>query len=93
MKVRILLLGATMASLAGVLWAVYANLATQSTWDVTFTITLLTYVIVGGVSSPFGAAAGAAVVGGMQYFGAGIVHARPRASRPSSTRSSSAASS
>jgi branched-chain amino acid transport system permease protein len=67
MKVRILVLGATMAALAGVLWAVYGNLVTQSTWDVTFTITLLTYVIVGGVSSPFGAAAGAAVVGGMQY--------------------------
>jgi ABC-type branched-subunit amino acid transport system ATPase component/branched-subunit amino acid ABC-type transport system permease component len=67
MKVRILMLGATMAALAGVLWAVYSNLVTQSTWDVTFTITLLTYVIVGGVSSPFGAAAGAAVVGGMQY--------------------------
>jgi branched-chain amino acid transport system permease protein len=67
MKVRILMLGATMAALAGVLWAVYGNLVTQSTWDVTFTITLLTYVIVGGVSSPFGAAAGAAVVGGMQY--------------------------
>ncbi len=67
MKVRILMLGATMAALAGVLWAVYSNLVTQSTWDVTFTITLLTYVIVGGVASPFGAAAGAAVVGGMQY--------------------------
>jgi branched-chain amino acid transport system permease protein len=67
MKVRILMLGATMAALAGILWAVYGNIVTQSTWDVTFTITLLTYVIVGGVSSPFGAAAGAAVVGGMQY--------------------------
>jgi branched-chain amino acid transport system permease protein len=67
MKVRILVLGAAMASLAGVLWAIYGNFATQTSWDVTFTITLLTYVIVGGVASPFGAAAGAAVVGGMQY--------------------------
>jgi ABC-type branched-subunit amino acid transport system ATPase component/branched-subunit amino acid ABC-type transport system permease component len=67
LKIRILLLGAGMASLAGVLWAIYGNFATQTSWDVTFTITLLTYVIVGGVASPFGAAAGAAVVGGMQY--------------------------
>lgn len=67
LKVRILVLGAAMASLAGVLWAIYGNFATQTSWDVTFTITLLTYVIVGGVASPFGAAAGAAVVGGMQY--------------------------
>jgi ABC-type branched-subunit amino acid transport system ATPase component/branched-subunit amino acid ABC-type transport system permease component len=67
LKIRILVLGAAMASLAGVLWAIYGNFATQTSWDVTFTITLLTYVIVGGVASPFGAAAGAAVVGGMQY--------------------------
>jgi ABC-type branched-subunit amino acid transport system ATPase component/branched-subunit amino acid ABC-type transport system permease component len=67
MKIRILILGAAMASLAGVLWAIYGNFATQTSWNVTFTITLLTYVIVGGVASPFGAAAGAAVVGGMQY--------------------------
>ncbi|HEY2055164.1 MAG TPA: ATP-binding cassette domain-containing protein [Solirubrobacterales bacterium] len=67
LKIRILILGAAMASLAGVLWAIYGNFATQTSWDVTFTITLLTYVIVGGVASPFGAAAGAAVVGGMQY--------------------------
>jgi branched-chain amino acid transport system permease protein len=68
MKIRILLLGAGMASLAGILWAIYGNFASDSSWNVTFTITLLTYVIVGGVSSPFGAAAGACVVGGMQYF-------------------------
>ncbi|HEY5334025.1 MAG TPA: ABC transporter permease, partial [Solirubrobacterales bacterium] len=67
LKIRILVLGAAMAALAGVLWAIYGNFATQTSWDVTFTITLLTYVIVGGVASPFGAAAGAAVVGGMQY--------------------------
>lgn len=67
MKIRILLLGAAMASFAGVIWAIYGNFATDTSWNVTFTITLLTYVIVGGVASPFGAAAGAAVVGGMQY--------------------------
>ncbi len=67
MKVRILVLGAAMASLAGVLWAIYGNFATDTSWNVTFTITLLTYVIVGGVASPFGAAVGAGVVGGMQY--------------------------
>ncbi len=67
LKIRILLLGAAMAALAGVIWAIYGNFATQTSWNVIFTITLLTYVIVGGVSSPFGAAVGAAVVGGMQY--------------------------
>lgn len=68
LKLKIFVLGAAMAGVAGVLWAYYLRYAAPSSWDVKLTIDLVTYVIVGGMISPFGAAIGAAVVGGLQYL-------------------------
>jgi len=68
LKLRVFVLGAAMAGVAGVLWAYYLQYAAPDTWDVKLTIDLVTYVIVGGVISPFGAAVGAVVVGGLQYL-------------------------
>jgi ABC-type branched-subunit amino acid transport system ATPase component len=61
-------LSAAMAGISGVLWTYYLQYASPDSWGVKLTIDLVTYVIVGGVISPFGAAVGAVVVGSAQYW-------------------------
>jgi len=68
LKLKVFVFGSAMAGVAGVLWVHYLRYAAPSSWDVKLTIDLVTYVIVGGVLSPFGAAVGAAVVGGLHYL-------------------------
>ena len=68
LKLKVFVLSAAMAGVAGVLWTYYLQFASPDSWGVKLTIDLVTYVIVGGVISPFGAAIGAVVVGAMQYW-------------------------
>ncbi|MBA2556488.1 MAG: ATP-binding cassette domain-containing protein, partial [Chloroflexi bacterium] len=67
LKQAIFVVGAGMAGMAGVLWAYYVRLAAPSLWDVKLTLDLITFVIVGGVTSVYGGALGALVVGGLQF--------------------------
>ncbi len=68
LKLKVVVLSAGMAGVTGVLWAYYLQFASPDTWDVNLTINLVTYVIVGGVISPYGAAVGAVAVGALQYW-------------------------
>lgn len=68
LKLRVFVLSSGMAGVAGVLWTYYLQYASPDSWDVKLTIDLVTYVIVGGVFSPYGAAIGAVVVGFVQYW-------------------------
>ena len=68
LKLKIFVLSAGMAGLSGALWTYYLQFASPGSWDVKLAIDLVTYVIVGGVISPFGAAVGAVAVGAIQYW-------------------------
>ena len=68
LKLRVFVLGAAMAGVAGVLTTYYVRYAAPNSWDVGLAINLVAYVIVGGVISPYGAALGAVVVGGLQFY-------------------------
>jgi branched-chain amino acid transport system permease protein len=67
LKLKVFVLGAAMAGVAGALWTYYLGVASPDTWGVALAIDLVTYVVVGGVISPFGGAVGAVVVGVIQY--------------------------
>jgi branched-chain amino acid transport system permease protein len=73
LKLGVLSIGAGMAGVAGGLWASYLQYAAPSTWDFNLTIALVTYVIVGGVSSVYGGLLGAIAVGSLQYLVTGSV--------------------
>jgi branched-chain amino acid transport system permease protein len=68
MKLAIFVLGASMAGVSGVLWTYYLHYAANDTWGVKLTIELVTFVVVGGAVSPYGAAVGATAVGLLQYW-------------------------
>jgi branched-chain amino acid transport system permease protein len=68
LKLKVFVLSSFMAGVAGVLWVYYLQYASPDSWGVKLTIDLVTYVIVGGVISPYGAAVGAVVVGSLQYY-------------------------
>jgi branched-chain amino acid transport system permease protein len=68
LKLKVFVLSSAMAGVSGVLWAYYLQFASPDSWGIKLTIDLVTYVVVGGVISPFGAAVGAAVVGWLQYW-------------------------
>ena len=68
LKLKVFVLSSAMAGVAGVLWTYYLQYASPDSWGIKLTIDLVTYVVVGGVISPFGAAVGAAVVGSLQYW-------------------------
>jgi branched-chain amino acid transport system permease protein len=68
LKLLIFTVGAGMAGIAGGLWAFYLQLAAPENWDFNLTISLVTYVVVGGVASIWGPFVGAIVVGGLQYY-------------------------
>jgi branched-chain amino acid transport system permease protein len=68
LKLKIFVLAAAMAGVAGVLWSYYLGFASPDTWDVNLTIALVTYVVVGGVTSPYGGVVGAVVVGAIEYW-------------------------
>jgi branched-chain amino acid transport system permease protein len=68
MKLAIFVLGAAMAGVSGVLWSYYLHYAANDTWGVKLTIELVTFVVVGGAMSPYGAAVGATAVGLLQYW-------------------------
>ncbi len=67
LKLKVLVLAAGMGGVAGVLWTYFLGFASPDTWDVNLTIALVTYVVVGGVTSPFGGVVGAVVVGVIDY--------------------------
>lgn len=68
LKLLIFTVGAGMAGLGGGLWAFYLQLAAPENWDYNLTISLVTYVVVGGVASIWGPFVGAVVVGALQYY-------------------------
>ncbi len=68
LKLKVFVLSAAMAGVAGVLWAYYLQFAAPTSWGVSLTIDLVTYVIVGGVVSVYGGVVGAVVVGVLQYW-------------------------
>jgi branched-chain amino acid transport system permease protein len=68
LKLRIFVLSSFFAGIAGVLWTYYLQYASPDSWDVNLAINLVTYVIVGGVLSPYGGLIGAVVVGYLQYY-------------------------
>ena len=68
LKLVIFVVSAAMAGLAGVLWAYFVRFAAPTTWGVSLTISLVTYVIVGGLASIYGGAAGAAAVSALLYW-------------------------
>ncbi len=68
LKLLIFVVGAGMAGCAGGLWAFYLQLAAPENWDFNLTISLVTYVVVGGVASTWGPLVGAIVVGGLQFY-------------------------
>ena len=68
LKLLIFVVGAGMAGVAGGLWAFYLQLAAPENWDFNLTISLVTYVVVGGVASIWGPFVGAIVVGALQYY-------------------------
>ncbi|MEI7626190.1 MAG: ATP-binding cassette domain-containing protein [Actinomycetota bacterium] len=68
LKLKVFVLSAAMAGVAGVLWTYYLQYASPDSWGVKLTIDLVTFVVVGGVISPFGGAVGAVVVGALQYL-------------------------
>ena len=68
LKLLIFTVGAGMAGLGGGLWAFYLQLAAPENWDYNLTISLVTYVVVGGVASIWGPFVGAIVVGALQYY-------------------------
>lgn len=68
LKLKVFVLASAMAGVAGVLWTYYLGFASPDTWDVNLTIALVTYVVVGGVSSPYGGVVGAVVVGAVEYW-------------------------
>ena len=68
LKLRVVILGAAMAGVGGVLNVYYLRFAAPNSWDVSLTINLVTYLVVGGLFSPYGGALGAAVVGTILYW-------------------------
>lgn len=68
LKLLIFVVGAGMAGIAGGLWAFYLSLAAPENWDFLLTISLVTYVVVGGVGSVWGPVVGSIVVGALQYY-------------------------
>lgn len=68
LKLLIFTVGAGMAGLGGGLWAFYLELAAPANWDFALTISLVTYVVVGGMTSVWGPLVGAVVVGSLQYW-------------------------
>jgi branched-chain amino acid transport system permease protein len=68
LKLLIFVVGAGMAGVGGGLWAFYLQLAAPENWDFNLTISLVTYVVVGGVASVWGPVVGAIVVGALQYY-------------------------
>jgi branched-chain amino acid transport system permease protein len=68
LKLLIFVVGAGMAGVAGGLWAFYLALAAPESWDLNLTISLVTYVVVGGVASVWGPLVGAIAVGALQYW-------------------------
>jgi branched-subunit amino acid ABC-type transport system permease component len=68
LKLLIFVVGAGMAGIAGGLWSFYLLLAAPANWDFNLTISLVTYVVVGGAMSVWGPLVGAIVVGAVQYW-------------------------
>ncbi|MDO9410848.1 ABC transporter permease [Patulibacter sp.] len=68
LKLVVFVVSAGMAGLAGGLWAFTLQFAAPANWDFTLTISLVTYVIVGGIGSVYGGLIGAVVVGGLEYW-------------------------
>ena len=68
LKLGIFVVGAAMAGVAGSLWAFYLSLAAPANWDFGLTISLVTYVVVGGVTTVWGPIVGTVAVGALQYY-------------------------
>jgi ABC-type branched-subunit amino acid transport system ATPase component len=60
-------MGSALGGLAGGLCAYYTRFADPTTWGVSLTIDLVTFVVVGGMTSVYGGAAGAVLVQAMRY--------------------------
>lgn len=68
LKLLVFVVGAGMAGIAGGLWSFYLSLAAPENWDFALTISLVTFVVVGGVGSVWGPIVGSIVVGALQYY-------------------------
>ncbi|MSW96243.1 MAG: ATP-binding cassette domain-containing protein, partial [Actinobacteria bacterium] len=68
LKMKIFVLASAMAGIAGVLSIHYLNFVGPDSFNVGLTINLVTYVVVGGVLSPYGGAVGAVVVGALLFY-------------------------
>ncbi len=68
MKLMVFVIGGAMAGLAGGLWVFYLSLAAPENWGFALTISLVTYVVVGGLTNVYGGVVGAVVVGAVQYL-------------------------
>ncbi|MEX2236135.1 MAG: ABC transporter permease [Dehalococcoidia bacterium] len=67
-KVQIFVISSVMASVAGSLWAHYLRFAGPGTWDFSLTIDLITYVVVGGMTSVWGGLIGTIFVRVLQEW-------------------------
>jgi branched-chain amino acid transport system permease protein len=68
LKLIVFTIGGAMAGIAGGLWVFYLQLAAPENWAFALTISVVTYVVVGGLTSVYGGLVGALVVGTLQYF-------------------------
>jgi branched-chain amino acid transport system permease protein len=67
LKLAVFVIGSAMGGLGGVLWVYYVRFADPSTWGVALTIDLITFVVVGGLTSVYGGAVGAIAVQATRY--------------------------
>lgn len=67
LKLRVFVLSSAMAGLAGALWAFYF-LGDPSSWGISLTLDLVTFVIVGGMSTVYGGVVGVVSVESLRYL-------------------------
>lgn len=68
LKLRVFVISSAMAGLAGALWAFYFQFADPNTWNITLTIDLVAFVIVGGVTSIYGGVLGVIVIQFLRFL-------------------------
>lgn len=67
LKVVVFAIGSAMGGLGGVLWVYWIQFADPSTWGVGLTIDLVTFVVIGGLTSVLGGAVGAVSLEAVRY--------------------------
>ncbi|MGH3436110.1 MAG: ABC transporter permease subunit [Sciscionella sp.] len=68
LKLIVFTTSSAMAGLAGALWVFYFRFADPTTWGLTLTIDLVTFVIIGGLGSVYGGFLGVVALQTVRYF-------------------------